>query len=402
MRLVSAVLLAVLLALPAYAADVARGRYLAVLGDCAGCHTAAQGAPFTGGLAFHAPFGTVYSTNITPDRDTGLGRWNADDFYRALHEGVAPGGKHLYPAFPYVYFRNITRRDSDDLFAYLRTVRPVHRAATPNRLIFPLNLRFVLVFWNWLYRNESAPHIPPDASAAWKRGEYLVNGLGHCAACHTPKGLLFGDRTGLPLAGGIIDSWFAPDITGGAGGLSRWNQADIVEFLATGRNRHATVTGSMKEKVSSSTSRMTHADLAAIATYLKSLPSQPFPVPNPPRPEAMARGGAVFRAHCQTCHGNARQAARRGTPSLAQNTMVTSRDPTSVLRMILAGGEAPPQAGAPPIKPMPAFTALDDGAIADVAGYIRNAWGNRASAVSATQVHTLRRILNAGRAKRNK
>src|SRR6185437_12539644 len=174
MRFVSAVLLAVLLALPAHAADVARGRYLAILGDCAGCHTAAHGAPFTGGLAFHAPFGTVYSTNITPDRDTGLGKWNADDFYRALHEGVAPGGRHLYPAFPYVYFRNITRRDSDDLFAYLRTVRPVHRAATPNRLIFPLNLRFVLVFWNWLYRNESAPHIPPDANAAWKRGEYLV------------------------------------------------------------------------------------------------------------------------------------------------------------------------------------------------------------------------------------
>src|SRR5665213_3172560 len=216
MRLVPALVLAALIAAaPAHAADAARGRYLATLGDCAGCHTEAHGAPFAGGLALQAPFGTIYSTNITPDRDTGLGKWSEEDFYRALHEGVARGGKHLYPALPYVYFRRISRQESDDLFAYLRTLRPVHRPATPNTLMFPFNLRFGLMFWNWLYLDTSAPRIPAGATAEWKRGEYLVNGLGHCASCHTPKTVLFGDKRDQALEGGVVDHWFAPNITGG-------------------------------------------------------------------------------------------------------------------------------------------------------------------------------------------
>jgi len=383
--------------LPQGAQDpVARGRYLAILGDCNGCHTPPNRPAFSGGLPFHAQFGTVYSTNITPDPQTGIGAWTEQEFYRALHDGVAPGGKHLYPAFPYVYFQRISRRDTDALFAYLRTQKPVHQPPTPNKLIFPANLRFGLLFWNWLYFDKSPPQRPASATPQWKRGEYLVNGPGHCAACHTPKTILFGDDKRRPLAGGTVDNWSAADLTANTtDGLGRWSHADIVEFLARGRNRHAAAAGSMLEKVVSSTSHMTRADLDAIAVYLKSLPAQKKPAWENMRPERMARGRGLYQAHCQGCHA----ADGRPTginadyPSLAGDTLVMSNDPTTVLRIILTGGKAPATPGKPEIRPMPAFDKLDDGQIADMASYIRNDWGNSAPPVSATAVHRLRRAL---------
>jgi mono/diheme cytochrome c family protein len=382
----------------ALAADAAHGRYLAVLGDCAGCHTQPRGPAFAGGLPFNADFGTVYSTNITPDKETGIGGWSEGDFYKALHEGVAPGGKHLYPAFPYIYFRRISRQDTDDLFAYLKTLTPVHRPPTPNRLIFPVNLRFGLLFWNWLYFDKTPPTIPADASAAWKRGEYIVNGLGHCAACHTPKTVLFGDIADKPLAGGVVDHWFANNLAGGqAEGLGRWSQAEVAQFLATGKNPHAVAAGSMLEKVTSSTSRMAADDRTAIAVYLKSLPPQQLAAFTPPRREQMERGRGLYQAYCQSCHsadGQPRDGtASAGYPSLAGDTLVMGHDPTTVLRIILTGGAAPSSPGRPAIKPMPGFGRLDDGMIADLATYIRNAWENSAPPVDATQVHALRRVL---------
>jgi mono/diheme cytochrome c family protein len=373
---------------PAWAQDTTRGRYLAILGDCAGCH----GPAHTGGLPFKAQFGTVYSTNITPDPETGIGGWSGQDFYKALHEGVAPGGKHLYPAFPYLYFTRISRQDTDDLFAYLKTLKPVHRAPTPNQLIFPFNLRFGLMFWNWRYLDRTPPRLPAGAGAEWKRGEYLVNGLGHCAACHTPKDVLFGDRKDQPLAGGVVDNWFAANLTGGkVDGLGSWRHDDVVEFLATGVNRHATAAGSMLEKVTSSTSRMSDADREAIATYLKSLPPRKLVEAEVPRREQMERGRGVFQAYCESCHAGGK--AQNRYPELAGDTLVMGRDPTTVLRIILTGGAAPAVAGRPSVKPMPAFGHLDDGMVADVASYIRNAWGNQAPPVDATQVHALRQAL---------
>jgi mono/diheme cytochrome c family protein len=376
-----------------------RGRYLAILGDCAGCHTVPHGQAFAGGLPFNAQFGTVYSTNITPDRETGIGGWSNAQFYRALHDGIAPGGKHLYPALPYVYFARLTRQDTDDLFAYLKSLKPVHRPATPNRLTFPFNLRFGLAFWNWRYRYPAPPPPPANASAQWKRGEYLVNGLGHCAACHTPKDMLFGDIRSEPLSGGLVDHWFANDLTGDeVDGLGKWRQSDVEKFLATGINNHATAAGSMAEKVSSSTSRMTAADRAAIATYLKSLSARAPLAFEQPRREQMARGRAVFTAHCQSCHAvpggspHPNQGALAGYPDLPGDTLVMGRDPTTVLRIILQGSTALAAPGLHP-KPMPAFATLNDGEIADVASYIRNAWGNGAPPVSATQVHALRQAL---------
>jgi mono/diheme cytochrome c family protein len=401
LRIFRALLIAAALVAPVGAraddAAAARGKYLAILGDCAGCHTTPGGA-YAGGLPFTASFGTVYSTNITPDKATGLGNWSEADFYRALHTGVAPGGKHLYPAFPYLYFRRLTRQDTDDLFAYLHTLKPVHREPTPNKLIFPVNFRFGLIFWNWLYFDHTPPNIPAKASAAWKRGEYLVNGLGHCAACHTPKTILFGDETDKPLSGGVVDNWFANDLAGGqVEGLGRWSHGDVMQFLATGVSPHAVAAGSMLEKVESSTSHMSDDDRAAIATYLKSLPPQVIIADEQPRREQMARGRGVYLAKCQGCHaadGRPRDgSASAGYPNLAGDTLAMGRDPTTVLRIILTGGAAPPVTGKPKIKAMPAFAGLDDGMIADVASYIRNAWGNRASPVDATEVHQLRQAL---------
>jgi mono/diheme cytochrome c family protein len=402
MRLIFAICLAAgLNASPSFAADAVRGKYLAVLGDCAGCHTRPHGPAYAGGLPFNAQFGTVYSTNITPDPDTGLGKWSEADFYRALHDGVAPGGTHLYPAFPYVYFQRVTHQDTADLFAYLKTLKPVRQAPTPNRMMFPISMRFGLVFWNWLYFDRTTTPIPANASAQWKRGEYIVNSLGHCAACHTPKTFLFGDRTDKPLAGGTVDHWFANNLAGGqVDGLGKWEHADVEKFLATGISPHATAAGSMLEKVTSSTSRMTAQDRAAIAAYLKSLPPQTMPAAEKPRREQMERGRGIYQAHCQTCHASDGYPRDDGVsaryPGLAGDTLVMGRDPTTVLRIILTGGEAPPVSGKPAVKPMPAFGKLDDGQIADVASYIRNAWGNAAPAVSATQVHTLRRALVSG------
>lgn len=401
MRFFSGILLAAALILPARAQDaVSRGRYLAILGDCAGCHTAAHGPAFAGGLPFHAQFGTVYSTNITPDRTTGIGAWSADDFYRALHEGIAPGGKHLYPALPYVYFTRITRQDTDDLFAYLRTLKPVRRPPTPNKLHFPFNLRFGLAFWNALYLHQTPPVVPQDASTAWKRGEYLVNGLGHCAGCHTPKDMLFGDIRSHPLTGGSVDHWFAANLTGNiTDGLGKWRQADVVKFLATGRNRYATAAGSMQEKVTSSTSHMTDADRDAIATYLKSLAPAWPQASRPAQTQQIAAGEAVFVARCKACHQPPGQPDQPGPgrlpdyPKLAGDTLILGHDPTTVLRIILQGASAPVTPNAPGTYSMPAFATLSDQQVADVATYIRGSWGNRASPVSRTDVQTLRAAL---------
>jgi len=376
--------------------QIGRGKYLAVLGDCAGCHSAPHKPPFSGGLPFTASFGTVYSTNITPDKETGIGNWTEEEFYRALHDGVAPGGKHLYPAFPYIYFRRFSRQDTDALFSFLHTLKPARQKPTPNELVFPVNFRVGLIFWNLLYFDKRPPTIPSHVSAEWKRGEFLVNGPGHCAACHTPKDLLFGDETDKPLSGGIVDNWFASNLTGSmAGGLGRWSHADVVKFLATGRNPYATAAGSMLEKVMSSTSRMRDADREAIATYLKSLPPIRQTSFEIPRREQMERGRGLYLAHCQNCHAEDGRPTGRDAnyPSLAGDTLVTGHDPTTVLRIILTGGFAPAKPGAPPIRPMPAFDKLDDGQIADMATYIRNAWSNRAPSADATEVHTLRQAL---------
>jgi mono/diheme cytochrome c family protein len=386
------------LASPVRAEDaVSRGRYLAILGDCAGCHTREHGAAYAGGLPFQARFGTVYSTNITPDMQTGIGTWTNDQFYRALHEGIAADGRHLYPAFPYVYFSRISRQESDDLFAFLKSLKPVRQPPTPNKLIFPFNIRAGLILWNWLYLPKAPPKFDPAASAAWKRGEYIVNGLGHCGGCHTPKDILFGDITSKLLTGGVVDNWYAADLTGNPHvGLGKWGSDDLVRFLATGRNPYATAAGNMQEKVTLSTSHMTNEDRAAIATYLKSLPSDPPHTPRPPEPAQMVAGQAIFVARCQSCHQAPGQPDQAGPgplpdyPKLAGDTLILGRDPTTVVRTILQGAESPVTPNEKTTYSMPAFPVLGDEEIAAVATYIRNSWGNHGEPVTPHAVKTLR------------
>jgi mono/diheme cytochrome c family protein len=377
---------------------VSRGRYLAILGDCAGCHTRAHGAAYAGGVAFPSPFGTIYSTNITPDKKTGIGGWTAGQFDRALHDGIAADGHHLYPAFPYVYFSRLTRRDTDDLFAFLHSLKPVDQPPTPNRLMFPFNIRAGLVFWNWLYRPKAPPNIDPSAPAQWKRGEYIVNGLGHCGDCHTPKDILLGDITAKALQGGVMDNWYAADLTGNRHwGLGKWNRDDVVRFLATGRNRYATAAGDMQEKVTLSTSRMTGQDRAAIAVYLKSLPADKSQAPQAPKAARMAEGRAIFVARCQACHQPPGEADRPGSlpdyPKLGGDTLILGRDPTTVVRIILQGAEGAVTPNDKTGFSMPAFPVLSDEQVAAVATYIRNSWGNRAGPVTAHAVKTLRAAL---------
>ena len=190
------------------APQVATGRYLAIVGDCAGCHNRPGGAPYAGGVPLSISFGKIYSANITPDRDTGIGAWSADDFWNAMHKGVRPDGAHLYPAFPYAYFTHISRAESDALFAYFRTVPAVSYRPPANTLPFPLNIRFVVTFWNWLYfKADDTPGAGQDP------GEHIVKGLGHCGGCHTPKTVLFGDKANQALQGGKLDNWLAPALT---------------------------------------------------------------------------------------------------------------------------------------------------------------------------------------------
>lgn len=380
---------------------MSRGRYLAILGDCAGCHTREHGPAFAGGLPFQARFGTVYSTNITPDRKTGIGSWTADQFYRALHEGIAADGHHLYPAFPYVYFSRISRQESDDLFAFLRSLTPVSQPPTPNKLMFPFNIRAGLIFWNWLYLPKAPPKIDPAASASWKRGEYIVNGLGHCAGCHTPKDILFGDIKDKYLTGAVVDNWYAANLTGNPhAGLGKWNHDDVVRFLATGRNKYATAAGNMQEKVTLSTSHMTDQDRAAIATYLKSLTADQPQAVHVAEPAQMAEGQATFVARCQGCHQPPGQPDQAGAgplpdyPKLAGDTLILGRDPTTVVRIILQGAESPVTPDEKTTYSMPAFATLSDEQIAAVATYIRNSWGNRAEPVMPHKVNTLRAELS--------
>jgi mono/diheme cytochrome c family protein len=346
--------LACLGAAPARADDaVARGRYLALLGDCAGCHSAAHEPAFSGGLPFTASFGTVFSTNITPDNDTGIGNWTEAQFYRALHQGIAADGSHLYPAFPYSYFTRISRADTDALFAYLKTLKPVDRPPTPNRLIFPFNIRALMIFWNWLYLDEE-------------------------------------------LAGTVVDNWFAANLTSDKqGGLGQWSHADLANYFATGRNRYATAAGSMQEKVTLSLSRLTDADRNAIATYLKSLPPRKQPSPKRPAAEQMAHGEALFVNHCAICHQTQPQQTDRlaDYPELAGDTLVMGRDPTTVVRILLEGAQSPVTTHEHTTYSMPSFSALSNRDIADVATYLRNAWGNRASPVDRSRVRDLRRAI---------
>ncbi|VIO72950.1 Nicotinate dehydrogenase subunit B [Bradyrhizobium ivorense] len=252
--------------------QVERGRYLSILSDCSGCHTAPGGKPFSGGRLIETPFGNIASANITPDVKTGIGTWSDDEFEAALRKGIGRTGAHLYPAMPYNAFTKMSREDVLAIRAYLNSLQPVRNSRSPKTLPFPFSIRAAMTVWNALYFQEGSYKPDPVRSAEWNRGKFIVDGPGHCGACHTPKTLLGGERVDQYLQGASLQGWSAPDITGDSrAGLARWTVEDIALYLKTGHNRTAAAAGPMAEVVDLSTSKMTEEDRQAIATYLKSL-----------------------------------------------------------------------------------------------------------------------------------
>lgn len=390
--------------------DVEHGKYVAVLGDCAACHTAAGGQPFAGGVPFSTPVGTVYSSNITPDRDSGIGNYSFEDFVRVMRLGVTPDGTRLYPAMPYTAYAKVSDEDLQDLFAYLQSgLAPVEQARRPSAIPWPLNMRWPLALWNCAFHDNS--RFVPDGSKdeQWNRGAYLVQGLTHCGTCHTPRGIAFEEvdvtgKSDLYLSGTDFDGTSPINLRGNIGdGLGRWSASDIAELLKSGRNPHSAVTGPMADVVRDSTQYMTEQDVAAIATYLKSL----SPAPEDRRPAFAANdatirtimagderstGGRIYMDSCAACHRLSGSGESFAFPTLAGNSGVLNSDPSSLIAVILNGARLPSTAAAPTGLAMPPFGwRYGDADIAKLATFVRANWGNSAPPVTAAQVANVRK-----------
>lgn len=373
------------------AALAARGEYLVRAGSCYGCHTARGGVPYAGGRPIETPFGIVHSSNLTPDRATGIGAWSADAFWRALHHGRSRDGRLLYPVFPYPNYTRITRADSDAMHAWFMTLPRVVQPNKAHVLGFPVGTQAALAVWRALYFRPDAHADDPARPADWNRGAYLVEGLGHCNACHSARNALGATRSPLDLAGGMIpmQNWYAPSLTASdEAGVAEWPQEEIVRLLKTGIATHGFVMGPMAEVVQNSTQHLADADLAAMASYLRSLPPTPArPAPTGPAPTPSARGAALYADHCAGCHGRDGRGVPGAYPPLAGNRAVTLPVVNNLVHAVLEGGFPPATAGNPRPYGMPPYaSAMKDDDLADLLSHIRNAWGNRAPPVSALEV----------------
>jgi mono/diheme cytochrome c family protein len=376
--------------------QIAKGRYLTTVADCFACHTVPEvGKPFAGNRAIETPFGVITSSNITPDADTGIGSWSDEQFDNAVRKGVRPDGSRLYPAMPYPAYTKMTRDDVLAIRAYLATVEPVHQPVRSNTLPFPFNVRTAMRAWDAL--DFTPGEFVPDSrqSAAWNRGAYLVQGPGHCTACHTSKTMLGGDKPNDNLRGFNLQGWFAPDITGDNNqGLGQWSEADITGYLKTGHNRITAAVGPMTEEIVNATSQYSDSDLTAIATYLKSLPQRQDAAPAKADSSVMTAGQAIYRDQCSACHGIDGRGVPMLFPSLAQSSLVHADDSTTAIRLVLRGGRSVATDAEPTAPGMPSFAwQLDDAQVAAVITYIRNAWQSPAAAVSAEAVSKTRDAL---------
>lgn len=373
---------------------IAYGRTLVEAGDCAGCHTADPAKPFAGGKRIDTPFGAIYAPNLTPDRDTGIGGWADADFTRALRYGVAPDGSSYYPAFPYPYFTKMTKDDTLAIRAYLGTLAPVVSRNKPPELRWPFGYRGLMRIWNTMFFKPGLFEPDQSQSAAWNRGGYLVTGLGHCGACHTPKNYFGADKQAQALSGNEVGGWYAPRLDGAPRtGLKSWSVEDIAEYLQSGRNTKSHADGLMAEVVVNSTSKMSDADVRAIAVYLKSLPpARRETIVTPPDEATMKAGQAVYAKFCIACHEADGTGAPRIYPPLPANALLQSVNPSSTLRITLDGAHTVTTPRAPNTGEMPAYARqLSDEEIAAVANYIRNSWGNSGPLVTPAQVAKARK-----------
>jgi len=374
------------------------GRYLAIVGDCAACHTLpGSGHELAGGRAIETPFGNLLAPNITPDPVTGIGAWSDQEFVDAMTQGTGRGGAHLYPAMPYTYYTRVTRDDALAIRAYLNTVPAVHNPVRADQLPFPFNIRAAMIGWNMLFFKPGEFQPNSSKSAEWNRGAYLAEGLAHCGLCHTPKNFLGGDKTSERLHGYALQGWFAADITNDSRrGVGAWSIDDIVAYLKTGVGRNTEGTGIMAETIEHSTSHMTDADLRAIATYLKDSPDQSASIdPTPPPAVAdqagMKIGGRIYADECSGCHGADGKGTAGPFSALSGSTIVQQSDATSLMHVVLRGARSVATDQAPTGAAMPQFAwLLTDDQVAAVLTYIRNSWGNAAPAVASSDVQKAR------------
>jgi mono/diheme cytochrome c family protein len=390
---------------PAYntsADSIERGRELVTLADCKSCHTARGGRPFAGGHAIPTPFGTFFSPNITPDARTGIGGWSAEDFWHALHNGYARDGTLLYPTFPYTNYTKISRRDADAMYAYLKSVPAVSRANRAHELAFPYNRRILLVAWRYLFFRPGVYEPDPARGPEWNRGAYLIQGLGHCSACHEARNALGAIRSKHNPSGGLVLSWYAPALTSPAeAGVQDRPEADTVLLLKTGQigtaaapSHHASTMGPMAEVVYNSLQYVQEDDLRAMVAYLKSLPAASprsswrlLRAQHAATIKTLSRGAAIYTKHCASCHGDRGEGRSPAGPPLAGNRAVTMSSAIDPIRIVLFGGYPPGTAGNPrPFGMPPYLTTLSDVEVGEVLSYIRASWGNAAAAVSGDEV----------------
>ena len=381
---------------------IAHGAYLARAGNCQACHSARGGAPYAGGRAIETPFGTVFSSNLTPDAEHGLGRWSAPQFWRAMHHGRSADGRLLTPAFPYDNTTLLSRADSDALYAYLRSLAPVAQAVQPHELRFPFNTQAALAVWRALYFEPREFQADASQSADWNRGAYLVQGLGHCNACHASRNALGATHGPLDLGGGLIPvhNWYAPSLADRReAGVADWESAEIVALLKTGAVNRAsglvTASGPMGEVVLRSTQHLSDADLGAMAAYLQTLGARTdasqTAAPETRRAKPNARGEKLYVDHCAACHGERGEGVPGAYAPLAGNRAVTMSMPANLVRIVLEGGFAPDTPGHPRPFGMPPFgQTLDNEDMAALLTHVRTSWGNQGSAVSALQVNRYR------------
>lgn len=390
---------------------IKQGEYLARAGDCVACHTAKGGKPFAGGLPMETPIGVIYSTNITPDK-TGLGDYSFEDFDKAVRQGVAKSGSTLYPAMPYPSYARVSESDMQALYAYfMKGVEPVAQENKDSDIPWPLSMRWPLTAWRWMF----APAVEDYQAKAGtdpviSRGAYLVEGLGHCGACHTPRALTMQEKAlsaqdGSAFLSGSapLEGWIAKSLRGDhKDGLGSWSEEQLVQFLKTGRSDRSAVFGGMSDVVVHSMQYLSQDDLTAIARYLKSLPAMD-PKDQPHQYDKQVaqalwkgddsqRGASVYIDNCAACHRTDGHGYTRVFPALAGNPVLQTADATSLINIVLNGGTLPATHTAPSTFTMPAFAwRLSDQEVADVVSFIRGSWGNQGAPVKASEVADLRK-----------
>jgi mono/diheme cytochrome c family protein len=376
---------------------VERGRALATVGDCVACHTAPGGEPFAGGRPIETPFGVLVSPNITPNNETGIGKWSDADFVRALREGIGRDSGHLYPACPYTYFTKVSTDDVLAIRAWMATLPPVRNKVDTNQLPFPLNIRADMIAWNALNFTPGRFQPATGKTDEWNRGAYLVQGLGHCGACHTAKTALGADEANVALQGGLLAGWFAPNIGGDTRrGVGGWSNDQVVAYLKTGHNEFAAAAGPMAEVVTKSTSQMPDTDLKAIAVYLRDQPSPPEVATAQPDAAAMKLGARIYATQCSACHISTGSGVSGLFPTLAHAPNVQSVNATTLIRAVLQGANSVATDGAPTGAAMPAFGwKLSDEQVAAVLNYVRSNWDNASPLVSTADVASVRKVLSA-------